>query len=486
MLDEYAELRQYLLSSSDLPETQTGRLRHDTICDDLSGLNRALVILARGFLRGRTDSTSLHAARRYLESWYGYTRREYFLFEDGAWKSVRWNAWCKVEEGRTASVLLMPSRCLYLRYPADLSDDAARESLLAQRREDFAPDLSVPDADRAEIASVQGILPDYLCRRVLQSKYDDLLRQLERKTDLCCDLAAVQQWYDAVQADLRRRFAQEKTGRLPSEQYRLAHQPLSALFSDAAFDALKNDISPVQRAVNAARLLSERGWSFARPEMHVYAERKNDFNRILLDRVLSAALLAGPLQRNWLVAVKSAADDTMFTLAGQIYTGGKQDRVITDEKNRYRDAQVRQVLKLTAAVLLARREAGRDTGSVLLNRASLSNWLCATMGEKSRSKPSPLRKYYWDEPKKLQPLFPETAPSSGMTLNDLLPAWEERWDWRVCTEAELIAAVQAGQVPEEALCFTDEAAVFAPEQMISARAGEIAAQEGENPYEAEF
>ena len=43
MLDEKSERRQYLLSSADSPAERPGRLRHHTICDQLSGLSRAMV-----------------------------------------------------------------------------------------------------------------------------------------------------------------------------------------------------------------------------------------------------------------------------------------------------------------------------------------------------------------------------------------------------------------------------------------------------------
>lgn len=485
MLDENSERRQYLLSSADTPAERPGRLRHHTICDQLSGLNRAMVILARGFLDGRSDETALHAARRYLESWYGYTRREYYLFTDGVWKSVNRRAWKPSDGETTFAVSLLPSRRLYLCCPAHITAKAAEDSLLAQRREDFEADLAVSDADRAQIVSVQGCLPDYLRGRILQPKYEDLIRQMKGDPAFGADLAAVQEWYDAVQADLDRLFAQDTPERLPPEQYRLAQQPLSAILSDAAAETFDSWIAPVQRAVLTMRLLSERGWSFAQSEMHTYAERKNDFNRILLDRVLSGALLAGPLQRNWLVALSSAAHDTPFTLTERVYARGKNDRRIADEKNRYRDTQIRQVLKLTAAVLLARRDAGRTSGPVLLSRAAISNWLGAAMSEKSRSKPGPLKKYYWDDPKTRQPLFPESSPNSDLTLTDLHAAWEAQWGWRVFTEAELISAVKEGSVPKDALCFTDEDTAFAPEALITARAGEIAAKEGENTHEGE-
>ena len=201
--------------------------------------------------------------------------------------------------------------------------------------------------------------------------------------------------------------------------------------------------------------------------------------------LLSGALLAGPLQRNWLVALSSAAHDTPFSLTERVYARGKNDRRIADEKNRYRDTQIRQVLKLTAAVLLARRDAGRTSGPVLLSRAAISNWLGAAMSEKSRSKPGPLKKYYWDDPKTRQPLFPESSPNSDLTLTDLHAAWEAQWGWRVYTEAELISAVKEGSVPKDALCFKDEDTDFAPEALITARAGEIAAKEGENTHEGE-
>ena len=126
MLDENSERRQYLLSSADSPAERPGRLRHHTICDQLSGLNRAMVILARGFLDGRSDETALHAARRYLESWYGYTRREYYLFTDGVWKSVNRRAWKPSDGETTFAVSLLPSRRLYLCCPAHITAKAPK------------------------------------------------------------------------------------------------------------------------------------------------------------------------------------------------------------------------------------------------------------------------------------------------------------------------------------------------------------------------
>ena len=89
------------------------------------------------------------------------------------------------------------------------------------------------------------------------------------------------------------------------------------------------------------------------------------------------------------------------------------------------------------------------------------------------------------DPKTRQPLFPESSPNSDLTLTDLHAAWEAQWGWRVYTEAELISAVKEGSVPKDALCFKDEDTAFAPEALITARAGEIAAKEGENTHEGE-
>lgn len=270
------------------------RLRYDHISDKLSGIRRALTIVARRALQG--DSARIAFARDCLRLWCGFAAAE----EVPAPQDEADAALLRQLDGWLPRYLRLLRACKLDGVCAALAQFEANEFLQqGQRlavREPLKP-LVLPQSGKAA-PSVQKI-----CREQLDSILEDV----------------------------------------KEHQNRAVHDPFKKQCKE-----LLDAVGQADRCNDALRSLAARRKAYDSPVLQMEDESESDLYAVSFDAILADALDQGPLQHRVLVAGNCAGREALYA---DVWMNAKE---MKEKFKHFREWEA-QLMKLTAMVLLVRR-----------------------------------------------------------------------------------------------------------------------------------
>ena len=379
------------------------RLRFDKITDDLSGIRRALTIVARRALQG--DPARLDFARNCLNLWCGFVTAQ------------------------------------------ELSASDAEDAALVQALDGWLPRyLRLLRAYKLDdvLAALRDLQTDPWVKRMADSGWgDELAKTMSGSRITAKQLKELRETLEPLvlsgekcPASVVKPLQAQCDSILKDNKSKL-EDALQEILS-MQLDGLVRNVKTAEKPDKMRRLLAGRKKDYQSPALMPEDESESDLHAVAFDAILADALDQGPLRELALVSTKYAARESLYQ---DVWMNKK--KLTMDYA--YFDEWEQQLMKLTAMVLLTRRPGMENGYPVPFSWTEADNYIGTNLKKKGVVE----RFGVGESDKTIQKIFKIETLSFGVCMMNMSDDWLQRCGWKLVEQSELSA--YPGR-----LCFTDE------------------------------